>query len=91
MCIFIPAPHLTGGQQIKNAAIIETAAAAEIIQESTLRKKPEILLETIVELHDSDNKKREMTEKFYKLLPHNTTKEIVSFLIKIARDKSENF
>ncbi|MBQ3526956.1 MAG: undecaprenyldiphospho-muramoylpentapeptide beta-N-acetylglucosaminyltransferase [Clostridia bacterium] len=59
--VFIPSPNVTDDQQFKNANVLVEKGAAELIRETPAL--PEKLCETVKELCENEDKRREMEEK----------------------------
>jgi len=79
--IVIPAPHLTGGQQLHNAAILAKSQAAIVLHENNLK----MLGATIIDLLNDTQKQTSLSDSFYKLAVANADQEIASLLIDLKR------
>lgn len=79
-CIVIPAPHLTGGQQIHNAKVLHDANAAVVLNEEDLDK----LAETVTRLVSSD-KRFEISENINKLAVYDSAEKIVDILVNLTK------
>jgi UDP-N-acetylglucosamine--N-acetylmuramyl-(pentapeptide) pyrophosphoryl-undecaprenol N-acetylglucosamine transferase len=79
-CIVIPAPHLTGGQQIENAKVLQQASAAVVLSEDNLDS-----LETVVtELLKSD-RKNEVADNINNLAVYDSADKIAQILLNIIK------
>jgi UDP-N-acetylglucosamine--N-acetylmuramyl-(pentapeptide) pyrophosphoryl-undecaprenol N-acetylglucosamine transferase len=81
-CIVIPAPHLTGGQQLHNAEILKNAQAALVVQEDSLTS-----LSTAIQTLLSDAQMRKnMSESLNQLAVTGADSRIARLLVEIAKD-----
>jgi UDP-N-acetylglucosamine--N-acetylmuramyl-(pentapeptide) pyrophosphoryl-undecaprenol N-acetylglucosamine transferase len=83
-CIVVPAPHLTGGQQLHNAQILEDAEAALIVQERDL----DGLVVAIRALLDDSHERVRMSESLHKLAVSAADDKIARLLIDIQKERS---
>lgn len=82
-CIVIPNPHLTGGQQLHNAKVLEDAGAAVILKEEQLDQLPEIVNEFF-----RFPEKRELLARHLNALAVPDSAAMISkILLKIAKTK----
>jgi UDP-N-acetylglucosamine--N-acetylmuramyl-(pentapeptide) pyrophosphoryl-undecaprenol N-acetylglucosamine transferase len=83
-CIIIPSPSLAGGHQLKNAEILLTKNAIELIPEKNLVRNPELLLVAITKLLKSGEKRQELSDKIRLFGRADAANEIASLLISVA-------
>jgi UDP-N-acetylglucosamine--N-acetylmuramyl-(pentapeptide) pyrophosphoryl-undecaprenol N-acetylglucosamine transferase len=81
-CIVIPAPHLTGGQQLHNAEILKNAQAALVVQEDSL----ESLSSAIQTLLSDVQMRKNISESLNQLAVTGADNRIARLLVEIAKD-----
>ena len=79
-CIVIPAPHLTGGQQLHNAKLLENRKAAIILQENEIDK----LAETAIEILRSKEKSLLLGDTLHKVSMSGASEKLADILLRIA-------
>jgi UDP-N-acetylglucosamine--N-acetylmuramyl-(pentapeptide) pyrophosphoryl-undecaprenol N-acetylglucosamine transferase len=84
LCIVVPNPLLTGGQQLHNAAVLEKSNAALILPEKDLDQLATYIEKTFLL---SDSKKAAITESFHGLTKQNAAAEIAKIMQDIAKDR----
>ena len=80
-CIFVPGAHLTGGQQVHNANIVEAAHAGVVVQEDDSNS----LRHAIHHLIDSPKKRTELSTNLNKLSISDSAHKIADILLEIAQ------
>jgi UDP-N-acetylglucosamine--N-acetylmuramyl-(pentapeptide) pyrophosphoryl-undecaprenol N-acetylglucosamine transferase len=80
LCVIVPAPHLTGGQQLHNAKILEERHAAVILQEKALSTLSE-RVDSILTLPQSG--KERMTAQLNELSIPQSAEKIADILLKL--------
>lgn len=85
--IIIPNGHLTGGHQLKNAQVYESAGAAEVLQEDDIDEQPLMLLDTISRLLNDKRQMTAMSEAIGKLAMPHAARDVASLVIA-ARKRS---
>ncbi len=80
--IVIPNPLLTGGHQLKNADYLREQAAAQIIDESTLGKVENPLLNTITDLLDDTAKRQELGVRLHSITPPDAAEKLAVLLLE---------
>jgi len=80
-CVIIPSPYLVGGHQIKNAESLVKINAIEMIDEADLQNNPEILLDKITELMNSESKRKELGKNLHKIAKLNASKDLARLII----------
>jgi len=80
-CVIIPSPYLVGGHQIKNAESLVKINAIEMIDEADLQNNPEILLDKITELMNSESKRKALGKNLHKIAKLNASKDLAKLII----------
>ncbi len=79
--ILIPNGKLTGGHQLKNAAVYKDADAVKIVDEVSIEESPEQLVATIRELIDNDQATKAMSKNFSKFARPNAAKDMADMIL----------
>lgn len=80
--ILIPAPHLSGGHQLKNAAELEKHKAAKVIANDI---NPEQLVELVSEILTDKTQRLQMAERIGELAKPDAADRLAELLVKAAR------
>lgn len=80
-CILIPAPFLTGGHQLKNAAELEDKDAAVVLNEDAA---PDELLVTVSELLNNDSRRWELAKNLYGTARPEAAAKLAEIILKAA-------
>lgn len=80
--VVIPAPHLAGGHQVKNANGLSDASAAVVIEEVKAQDKPQLLIESITRLLTDKKYAIELGTNLHKQYPSNAAKKIAEAILK---------
>lgn len=80
-CIVIPAPHLTGGQQLHNANVLAKAEAAIILQEDELDELGKTIND-VLKLSDKDREK--LGKKLHGLAVYDSADKLANLLLEMA-------
>lgn len=80
-CIVIPAPHLAGGHQIKNANLLTKHKAAIVLDQEELAEHPQQLTETVEAVLRDVDQARQLGENLKKFYPGDAAKKIADTLI----------
>ena len=86
--ILIPNAKLTGGHQLKNAAVYEEARAVSVINEEALEVKPVILIREIERLFTDAKGTREMAQRFQQFSKPTAAKDMAAMIIRARRSKA---
>lgn len=79
--ILIPNAALTGGHQLKNAAVYADAKAAVVLNEDEMVKNPDILLQATTELLDSPKATQAMTRRFASFAKPDAAKDMAKMIL----------
>lgn len=80
--ILIPAPHLTGGHQIKNANFVKKAGAAKVVDNDA---DPDELLQTISRILSDEVMRKKMSAKMGALAKPEAANQLAGLIIATAR------
>jgi UDP-N-acetylglucosamine--N-acetylmuramyl-(pentapeptide) pyrophosphoryl-undecaprenol N-acetylglucosamine transferase len=83
-CVVVPAPHLTGGQQLHNAEVLRKTNAAIIVDEESLSHLDTILLDAIALTQEQKNA---YGKALHKLAVYDSADKLANILIDISMDK----
>lgn len=83
--IIIPNPMLTGGHQLKNAAVYEQANAAVIVDETSIESQPSLLFDAIMELIDHPDKAKEYGKKLQQFAKPDAALDVAEMIVSAAK------
>ena len=83
--ILIPNGKLTGGHQLKNAAVYEKAAAVSVLNEDTLDEHKELLAEEIKLLLAEPTATKAMAHRFKAFSKPDAAKDMAGLILRAAR------
>lgn len=86
-CIVVPSPHLTGGHQLKNAALLKEQGAALVVQEADLDDPENGLLAAIEQLLDDDAQRQQLASRLSQTTLPNAAKELAQILHDQIKNK----
>jgi UDP-N-acetylglucosamine--N-acetylmuramyl-(pentapeptide) pyrophosphoryl-undecaprenol N-acetylglucosamine transferase len=81
-CIVVPAPFLTGGHQLKNAAYLHDQHAIEQVFEADLERTPELLEQKITSLLQQPERRAELGKTFTAFGHPQAAQELAALLLK---------
>jgi len=79
--ILVPNAALTGGHQIKNAAVYENAKAAVVLVEDDMVNRPETLLKAVNELLDNPKATQAMARRFASFAKPHAAKDMAKMIL----------
>jgi UDP-N-acetylglucosamine--N-acetylmuramyl-(pentapeptide) pyrophosphoryl-undecaprenol N-acetylglucosamine transferase len=79
--VVVPAPHLAGGHQVKNAQILSDKDAAVVITEDKARRDTSVLTDTIRELLADRKRSNTLAANLHALYPSDAAKKIATEII----------
>lgn len=82
--ILIPNAKLTGGHQLKNAAVYSQKEAVKIVSEDGLGTSVKPLVKEIAWLLDNPEQAKEMAARFYSFAKPNAAKEMADLILEAA-------
>ena len=78
--ILIPSPYLTGGHQLKNAAMYAENGAVEVIDEFELTNNPQLLVDGLTALLANPGKMKEMSRLFHKFAKPQAAEDMAAII-----------
>lgn len=87
-CVVVPAPHLSGGHQLKNAKVLADRKAVKLVQESTLQEDPHALMPPLTELFDHPEKITSLGKRLTLLAQPNAAHLLAMVLLEVVAGKS---
>jgi len=82
--VLVPNPMLTGGHQLKNAAVYETADAALIVDEKTLSTEPTQLYAAITLLLSDERRRRELGKNLHQFARPDAALDVARLVVDAA-------
>lgn len=79
--VLVPNAALTGGHQLKNAAVYEDAEAAVVLDEDQMVDKPQMLVEVLKDLVENPTQALAMAKKFSKFAKPNAAKDMARLIL----------
>jgi UDP-N-acetylglucosamine--N-acetylmuramyl-(pentapeptide) pyrophosphoryl-undecaprenol N-acetylglucosamine transferase len=79
--ILIPNGKLTGGHQLKNAAVYHDAKAVKVIDETELISDPEVLVRTIKSVIDTPHDAIKMAKRFSTFAKPNAASDVADMIL----------
>lgn len=83
--ILIPNGKLTGGHQLKNAAVYLKKNAVLVIDEEKMMESPEILVESIKSILSDPKRAKSMAESFSSFVKSNAARDVADMIISVAK------
>jgi len=81
-CVVVPAPQLTGGQQLHNAKVLNDAKAAVIVYEDELSSLTDVLTEL---LHAPASERESLGQKLHALTVYDSANKLANLLQEIVK------
>ncbi|HEU5121947.1 MAG TPA: UDP-N-acetylglucosamine--N-acetylmuramyl-(pentapeptide) pyrophosphoryl-undecaprenol N-acetylglucosamine transferase [Candidatus Saccharimonadales bacterium] len=78
--VLIPSPYLTGGHQLKNAAVYAENGAVEVIDELELDANPQLLVDTLAALLANPRRRAEMGALFHDFAKPHAAKDMAEVI-----------
>lgn len=83
--ILIPNGYLTGGHQLKNAAVYAEKGAVEVIDEHELDANPQLLVDTLTSLLANPARLKQMSTAFHEFAKPSAAKEMADMILAAAK------
>lgn len=83
--ILIPNGNLTGGHQLKNAAIYEEARAAVVVREPAIEDNPAALAETIKQLLSDETMMEQIGRRFHEFSRPDAASDMAEMIISAVK------
>jgi len=80
--VLIPNPKLVYGHQLLNAKAYQEENAALVVDESEATDDPELLYQAVVDLLDSEDKRKELAANLHKLAKPDASTDIAKLILK---------
>jgi UDP-N-acetylglucosamine--N-acetylmuramyl-(pentapeptide) pyrophosphoryl-undecaprenol N-acetylglucosamine transferase len=84
--ILVPSPYLTGGHQLKNAAVYAETGAVEVIDDLELEANPQLLVDTLTALLTNPNRLAHMRTAFHAYAKPHAAEDMASLISNVLRD-----
>lgn len=84
-CIVVPNQQLTGGHQVKNAHVLESAGAIVTVSDVSVQKNPELLLQPIEQLLEDPNKRHKLAVKLHTLAQADSARLLANLVLSSAK------
>ena len=82
--ILIPNAKLTGGHQLKNAKVYEDANAVIILNEDKLENEPNLLVDAIKGILDSEKKAEQLSSNFAQFAKPEAAKDVADLVLAVG-------
>ncbi len=86
-CVVVPAPHLTGGHQLKNAQVLADRKAVRLVADATLQDDPHALMPPLTDLFDHPEKIAALGKKLAQLAQPNAAHLLAVVLLEVVKGK----
>lgn len=83
--ILIPNAKLTGGHQLKNAAVYAEKDAVKIVNEETLDPSPKELVAAVKQLLEDKEQASQMAERFHRFSRPDAAEKVAELVVSAAR------
>ena len=83
--ILVPNGYLTGGHQLKNAAVYAEKGAVSVIDENQLEKHPDILLDEVINILSDDTRRKQMSRLFYEFAKPNAARDMATLIVSAVK------
>ena len=85
--ILVPFEKLPGGHQTKNAERLSKSEAVEMVLDSKMMDKPELLLNKIFKLLDDDEKREKLANNLHELAKPEASKRMMEIIVEAKNKK----
>lgn len=82
--VLIPSPYLTGGHQLRNAAVYAEKGAVEVVDELELTTNPQLLVDTLTTLLANPEKMKKMSAAFHAYARPDAAKDLAAIIEQVA-------
>lgn len=83
--VLVPNKYLTGGHQLKNAAVYHEQGAVELLDEHELEQHPQILVDTLSALLANPKQQARMSKAFHAFTKPHAAKEMADMIITASK------
>lgn len=81
--ILVPSPYLTGGHQLKNAAVYAEDGSIEVIDERELEAAPQLVVDTITTMLANPKVLNEMSRKFHTHAKPHAARDMATIITSV--------
>jgi UDP-N-acetylglucosamine--N-acetylmuramyl-(pentapeptide) pyrophosphoryl-undecaprenol N-acetylglucosamine transferase len=82
--VLIPNGYLTGGHQLKNAAVYSEKNAVQVIDEAQLETQPEILVKTLQQLVEQTSVRKELARQIHRFAKPQAARDMADMILAAA-------
>lgn len=86
-CVVVPAPHLSGGHQLKNAQVLANRKAVRLVNETTLQEDLHAFMPPLTDLFDHPEKRMLLGKKLATLAQPNAAHLLAMLLLEVVEGK----
>ena len=83
--ILVPNGFLTGGHQLKNAAVYAEKGAVSVIDELELEKRPDMLLDEVVNILADHARQKKMSDAFYEFAKPHAARDMAELIVSAVK------
>lgn len=83
--ILVPNGYLTGGHQLKNAAVYAEKGAVSVIDELELEKRPELLVDEVLNLLADPKRMKAMGKAFHAFARPHAARDMAEMIVEAAK------
>lgn len=83
--ILVPNGFLTGGHQLKNAAVYAEKGAVSVLDEIELEKRPDMLVDEVINILSDEKRRERMSEAFYEFAKPHAAREMSDLIISAVK------
>jgi UDP-N-acetylglucosamine--N-acetylmuramyl-(pentapeptide) pyrophosphoryl-undecaprenol N-acetylglucosamine transferase len=85
--ILIPNAMLTGGHQIKNAAVYAESGAVLVVEEAAMIEAPKLLVDQVAAVLDDPDAAKDMARRFQRFSKPDAAKDMATMILSARRRK----
>lgn len=82
--IIVPNGNLTGGHQLKNAEVYESAGAVEVVNDREIEANPQLLIDAINALLTNPEKQQQMAKLFHAMAKPHAASDMADLIERIG-------
>src|SRR5262249_50128269 len=83
-CVVVPAPHLAGGHQLKNAQVLADRKAIKLVSEAVLQEDHHALMPALTDLLDHPDKAAALGKRLSSLARPNAAHLLAVLLLEVV-------
>lgn len=81
----VPNGFLTGGHQLKNAAVYAEKGAVSVIDELELEKRPDMLVDEVVNILADDTRRDRMSVAFHEFAKPYAARDMANLIVSAVK------